>query len=35
MVWLTGGADFVRKLDITEEEKNLILNGNAERLYTL
>ena len=29
------GADFVRGLDITEEEKELILHGNAERLYHL
>ena len=34
-VWLLEGADFVRKLDITEEEKALILGGNAERLYHL
>ena len=33
MEWLTGGADFVRALDITEEEKALILGGNAQRLY--
>ena len=34
-VWLLEGADFVRGLDITEEEKELILHGNAERLYHL
>ena len=34
-VWLLEGADFVRSLDITEDEKNLILAGNAERLYHL
>ena len=34
-VWLLEGADFVRNLDITEEEKELILHGNAERLYHL
>ena len=27
------GAAFVRSLDISEEEKELILHGNAERLY--
>ena len=31
--WLTEGPDFVRSLDITEEEKDLILGGNAARLY--
>jgi len=31
--WLTEGPDFVCSLDITEEEKELILHGNAERLY--
>lgn len=34
-VWLLEGADFVRGLDITDEEKELILHGNAERLYHL
>ena len=34
-VWLLEGADFVRGLDISEEEKELILHGNAERLYHL
>ena len=34
-VWLLEGADFVRSLDITGEEKELILHGNAERLYHL
>jgi predicted TIM-barrel fold metal-dependent hydrolase len=31
--WLTGGVEFVKSLDITEEEKELILGKNAERLY--
>ncbi len=31
--WMTGGAQFVRDLDITEEEKQMILCGNARRLY--
>ena len=34
-VWLLEGADIVRKLDISEEDKALILGGNAERLYHL
>ena len=34
-VWLLEGAEFVRNLDITEEEKELILHQNAERLYHL
>ena len=32
-VWMTGGPDHVRALDISEEEKELILGGNARRLY--
>ncbi len=31
--WLTGGPDFIRSLDITEEEKSLILGENARKLY--
>ncbi|MDC7291090.1 amidohydrolase [Blautia schinkii] len=31
--WLTGGPEFVKKLDVTEEEKLLMLGGNAERIY--
>ena len=34
-VWLLEGADFVRSLDITDAEKELVLYGNAERLYHL
>ena len=34
-VWLLEGADAVRALDISDEEKELILHGNAERLYHL
>lgn len=33
--WLLEGPDFIRALDITEEEKALILSKNAERLYHL
>ena len=32
-VWLLEGADFVRSLDISEEDKEQILHGNAEKLY--
>ena len=32
-VWMTGGPDFVRMLDIQGEEKEMILGGNAQRLY--
>lgn len=32
-VWLTEGVDFVKALDITEEEKAMILGENARRLY--
>jgi hypothetical protein len=31
--WLTGGPEFVKQLDISEEEKELILQKNAERIY--
>lgn len=33
MVWMTGGPQFVRDLDISDEDKELILHGNAERIY--
>jgi predicted TIM-barrel fold metal-dependent hydrolase len=33
--WLTEGVQFVKELNITEEEKELILSKNAERLYKL
>ena len=33
--WRNGGADYVRSLEISEEEKDLILQGNARRLYQL
>ena len=31
--WLIDGPAFVRNLDISDEEKDLILEGNAMRLY--
>lgn len=31
--WLAGGPEFVKQLDISEEEKELILQKNAERIY--
>lgn len=35
MVWMKGGPGFVRDLDISDEEKELILHGNAERIYQI
>lgn len=32
-VWMTGGPEHVRQLDIREEEKELLLAGNARRIY--
>lgn len=31
--WLLDGPAFVRDLDVTEDEKQLMLSGNAQRLY--
>ena len=33
--WLTEGAGFVQQLNITDQEKDLILSGNANRIYKL
>lgn len=33
--WLMDGADFIRALNITEDEKKMILAGNSQRLYDL
>jgi hypothetical protein len=33
--WLLDGPDFIRSLDITQEEQDLILYQNAQRLYHL
>lgn len=33
--WLTEGVEFVRRLAITEEEKNMILGENAQRIYSV
>ncbi|MGC3992850.1 MAG: amidohydrolase family protein [Propionicimonas sp.] len=33
--WLAGGPDFIRSLALSEADKNLILGGNAARLYRL
>jgi hypothetical protein len=33
--WLTGGPDFVKQLDISDEEKELILQKNAEDIYKI
>lgn len=32
-VWMTGGPDFVRKLNICETDKQLMLAENAKRIY--
>ena len=32
-VWLLEGANFVKGLDLSDADKELILHGNAERLY--
>lgn len=32
-VWMTQGPSFVADLDISDEEKKMILSGNAERIY--
>ena len=31
--WLLEGPAFVKSLDLPEEEKELLLGGNAQRLY--
>ncbi|MCD7765002.1 MAG: amidohydrolase [Lachnospiraceae bacterium] len=33
--WLTDGPAFVRELDVTDEEKELMLHGNAEEIYKI
>ncbi|MCD8104418.1 MAG: amidohydrolase [Lachnospiraceae bacterium] len=33
--WLTDGPAFVRALDVTDEEKELMLHGNAEEIYKI
>ena len=33
--WLTEGAAFVQNLDVPQEEKDLMLGGNAQRIYKL
>jgi predicted TIM-barrel fold metal-dependent hydrolase len=35
MKWYFGGIDFLKSLDISEEDKSLILGGNAMRLFNL
>ena len=35
MDWMTGGPEFVRKLDISEQEKEQILCANAVKFYQL
>lgn len=33
--WLTEGADFVKEMNLPEAEKEMILSGNAKRIYQL
>ncbi len=33
--WFFGGVDFMNKLDITDEERALVMGGNAQRLFKL
>lgn len=33
--WMSDGVDMIRSLDITDEEKNLVLGGNACRIFGL
>ena len=33
--WAYEGPNFIRSLDISEEEKELVLGGNAVRLFNL
>jgi len=33
--WLVKGPEYLRTLDITEQEKDLILGGNAQRLFNI
>ena len=33
--WMSAGVEFIKSLDITEEERELITNGNARRLFQL
>lgn len=32
-VWMKEGAEFVRELEVSEEDKELMLGGNARRIY--
>jgi predicted TIM-barrel fold metal-dependent hydrolase len=33
--WLTNGVEFIKSLDISEKEKELVLGGNAARLFKI
>ena len=33
--WLAGSVASIKELDITQEEKDLILGGNAEKIFNL
>lgn len=33
--WLTHGVDFMRGLDVSEEEKEMMLGGNAQKMFNI
>ncbi len=33
--WLTGGREFIESLNLSKEEKELLLSGNARKIYNL
>ena len=33
--WLTNGVDFINQLDLTEEQEQLMLGINAQKLFDL
>ena len=33
--WMSEGVEFIKTLDMTEEERELIMSGNAIRLFKL
>lgn len=33
--WMASGVDFIKKIDISDEDRQLIFHGNAERLFKL
>jgi len=33
--WMADGVEFMKTLDITEEQRELVMSGNAIRLFNL